>query len=91
MKKIKTELSGYVSGFLGMLGFSLTLPATRIAVSELDPVFVGLGRAVVAAGLSIIVLLITRQSFPSKRFGVAESRYDFIISQTNQINQKAKS
>ena len=55
MKKIKTELSGYVSGFLGMLGFSLTLPATRIAVSELDPVFVGLGRAVVAAGLSIIV------------------------------------
>lgn len=65
---MKTELSGYVSGFLGMLGFSLTLPATRIAVSELDPVFVGLGRAVVAAGLSIIVLLITRQSFPSKRF-----------------------
>ena len=65
---MKTERSGYVSGFLGMLGFSLTLPATRIAVSELDPVFVGLGRAVVAAGLSIIVLLITRQSFPSKRF-----------------------
>ena len=65
---MKTERSGYVSGFLGMLGFSLTLPATRIAVSELDPVFVGLGRAVVAAGLSIIVLLITRQPFPSKRF-----------------------
>lgn len=66
--EMKTELSGYVSGFLGVLGFSLTLPATRIAVSQLDPVFVGLGRAVVAAVLSIIVLLITRQSFPSKRF-----------------------
>ena len=65
---MKRELSGYISGFLGMLGFSLTLPATRIAVSQLDPVFVGLGRAVVAAGLSIIVLLFTRQSLPSRRF-----------------------
>lgn len=65
---MKRELSGYISGFLGMLGFSLTLPATRIAVSQLDPVFVGLGRAVVAAGLSVMVLLFTKQSLPSRKF-----------------------
>jgi len=35
-------------GFLGVLGFSGSLPATRVAVEELDASFVGLGRAVVA-------------------------------------------
>jgi hypothetical protein len=39
------ELTGFVYGFLGVLVFSLTLPATRIAVLGFDPVFVGLGRA----------------------------------------------
>lgn len=64
---MKTEFLGYTYGFLGVLGFSLTLPATRIAVSDLDPVFVGLGRAVVAAGLAVVILLATRQPFPSQR------------------------
>ena len=39
------------SGFIGVLGFSFSLPATRLAVEELDATFVGLGRAVVAAAL----------------------------------------
>ena len=37
------------SAFLGVLGFSFSLPATRLAVEDLDATFVGLGRAVVAA------------------------------------------
>jgi hypothetical protein len=53
-----TELPSFGYGFLGVLIFSLTLPATRIAVSGFDPIFVGLGRAVVAAGLSLILLVI---------------------------------
>lgn len=64
----KQELVGWVYGFLGVLIFSLTLPATRIAVAELDPAFVGLGRAVVAAGLAIVLLTLTRQPVPPKRF-----------------------
>lgn len=48
---------GYWFGCAGILGFSLTLPATRLAVAELDPVFVGLGRAVVAALLAALALL----------------------------------
>ena len=59
---------GFVYGFLGVLVFSLTLPATRIAVSGFDPVFVGLGRAIVAAGLSLVLLVVTRQAIPPVRF-----------------------
>lgn len=64
----KQEWMGFIYGFLGVLVFSLTLPATRIAVSGFDPVFVGLGRAIVAAGLSLILLIATRQTIPPLRF-----------------------
>lgn len=70
MSSIKSsqELIGFGFGFLGVLIFSLTLPATRVAVAELDPIFVGLGRAIVAAGLSLILLLTTRQTIPPWKF-----------------------
>ena len=35
---------GQALGLLAVAGFSLTLPMTRIAVTELSPLFVGLGR-----------------------------------------------
>lgn len=60
----KTELEGLIYGLIGIVVFSLTLPATRIAVADLDPIFVGLGRAIVAAVLALILLLITRQQLP---------------------------
>jgi drug/metabolite transporter (DMT)-like permease len=47
---------GYWFGSAGILGFSLTLPATRLAVAELDPIFVGLGRAVAASLLAALAL-----------------------------------
>lgn len=62
------EFMGFAYGFLGVLIFSLTLPATRVAVSAFDPVFVGLGRAVVAAVLSLVLLVATRQTLPPWRF-----------------------
>jgi drug/metabolite transporter (DMT)-like permease len=61
------ELMGFAYGFLGVVVFSLTLPATRVAVSGFDPVFVGLGRAIIASGLSLILLVVTRQKFPPWR------------------------
>jgi drug/metabolite transporter (DMT)-like permease len=55
-KRFATALGG-----LGVLGFSITLPATRLA----DPAFggwtVGFGRAVPAAVLGAVVLLLMRQ------------------------------
>jgi drug/metabolite transporter (DMT)-like permease len=52
---------GYAWGLLGVLGFSLTLPATRVAVAELPPLFVGLGRELVAAAFAAPLLYVTRQ------------------------------
>jgi len=49
---------------LGVVGFSLTLPATRLAVAELDPTFVGLGRAIIAAALAGISLAMARAPRP---------------------------
>jgi drug/metabolite transporter (DMT)-like permease len=56
--------AGLLFGFLGVLAFSFTLPFTRIAVEQLDPLFIGTGRAIVAAALAAVVLAVTRQRFP---------------------------
>src|SRR3954465_4463292 len=58
------ERAGLWYGLLGVLSFSLTLPATRVAVAYLDPTVVGLGRALVAAALAAILLVATRQRWP---------------------------
>jgi drug/metabolite transporter (DMT)-like permease len=53
-------------GALGVLGFSFSLPATRLAVADLDPTVVGLGRAVVAACLAAALLAIRRERVPAR-------------------------
>lgn len=53
-------------GLLGVVAFSGTLPATRVAVAHLDPVFVGLGRAVVAGLLAALVLRAARTPLPPR-------------------------
>ncbi|MBC8337871.1 MAG: DMT family transporter [Rhodospirillales bacterium] len=61
------ETRGMILGIIGVAGFSITLPATRVAVAGLDPVFVGLGRAVLAAAMAVVILAVTRQSLPARR------------------------
>ena len=51
-------------GLLGVLAFSFTVPFTRVAVDGLSPLFIGSGRAVVAATLAITALAVTRQRLP---------------------------
>jgi len=51
---------------VGVLAFSFSLPATRLAVEDLDPTFVGLGRALVAAALAAALLLIRREAIPAR-------------------------
>ena len=60
-------LSGLVWGLLGVVAFSFTVPFTRVAVGGLSPLFIGPGRAVVAAGLATIALIVTRQRRPRGR------------------------
>lgn len=59
------ESKGMILGILGVISFGLTLPVTRFVVDYMDPVFIGLGRAVVAAIVAALLLLVTKQSFPS--------------------------
>ena len=58
MKTLSIRWQSTIYGTLGVVGFSLTLPATRLAVAELDPTFVGLGRAIIAALIAGIALVI---------------------------------
>jgi drug/metabolite transporter (DMT)-like permease len=54
-------------GGLGVLAFSFSLPATRLAVADLSPVVVGLGRALVAAALAAALLAARREPLPDRR------------------------
>jgi drug/metabolite transporter (DMT)-like permease len=54
-------------GLLGVVVFGLTMPATRAAVLELDPVAITLGRALLAAALAAVTLAIARPQPPARR------------------------
>jgi len=58
---------GLLFGFLGVLAFSFTLPFTRIAAPELGGLFVGIGRALLAASIAIAILLLRRERWPERR------------------------
>ncbi|MER8399873.1 DMT family transporter [Mesorhizobium sp. M1348] len=59
--------SGWVNGFIGVLIFSGSLPATRVAVMDFDPVFVTVARAASAGILGLALLLLFRQKRPERR------------------------
>lgn len=56
----------FLLGFLGVLGFSFTFPATRVAVEQLDATFVGVGRAVIAGALAAALLAIRHEPWPRR-------------------------
>ncbi len=58
---------GWLSGFIGMLIFSGSLPATRVAVAGFDPVFLTSARATVAGLLGLVPLALLRQRRPQGR------------------------
>lgn len=64
-------MAGFWLGVLGVTCFAITLPATRLATGtgahpQLDPVFLTLGRAALAGGLSVFFLLLTRSPWPRR-------------------------
>jgi len=59
--------SGLAWGLLGVTAFSFTVPFTRVAAHDgLSPLFVGAGRAVVAAVLAAVCLVVTSQRLPDR-------------------------
>ena len=57
---------GWINGFLGMLIFSGSLPATRAAVADFDPIFLTVARAGIAGLVALVLLLALRQKRPSR-------------------------
>lgn len=64
---MKRLSGGWASGFIGILIFSGSLPATRLAVVSFDPVFLTVTRASIAGILGIALLLLSRQKIPDRR------------------------
>ena len=64
--KVTESSNGWLNGLLGVIIFSGSLPATRIAVLDLDPIFVTVARASIAGLLALIVLLISKEKLPQK-------------------------
>ncbi len=60
------ETIGLLLGVVGVVIFGATLPATRIAVPFLDPVFLTAGRAAVAGLLAVAVLAVLRRPLPPR-------------------------
>ena len=58
--------SGWINGFIGVAIFAGSLPATRVAVADLDPTFLTCARASIAALLALAMLLALRQPRPAR-------------------------
>ncbi|AJY74692.1 DMT family transporter [Paenibacillus beijingensis] len=63
---MKKTTSGWFNGFLGVLIFSGSLPATRLAVADFDPLFLTVFRAAIAGMLAGALLLVFRQQRPDR-------------------------
>lgn len=61
-------MAGLFWGTVGVVAFSITLPATRIAVEALGAFTVGAGRAVAAALIALLILVLRRERFPRAQF-----------------------
>jgi drug/metabolite transporter (DMT)-like permease len=59
--------AGWGSGLLGVVIFSGSLPATRLAVADVSPLFLTSARALIAALLGALCLLALRQARPTGR------------------------
>ncbi|MDF2231751.1 DMT family transporter [Albimonas sp. CAU 1670] len=57
---------GWGSGLVGVLIFSGSLPATRVAVGGFSPLFLTSARAVIAAALGALLLAALRQARPAR-------------------------
>lgn len=60
------SLQGWLNGLVGVAIFSASLPATRAAVADIDPVFLTLARAAIAGVISLLLLLLTGQRAPGR-------------------------
>ncbi|MEX3777075.1 DMT family transporter [Pseudomonas sp. MYb118] len=59
--------SGWLNGLIGVIIFSGSLPATRVAVLEFDPVFLTVIRATLAGLLALCLLTLFKEKRPTRQ------------------------
>src|SRR5215467_9743584 len=64
--RLSRERLGLVLGFIGVLIFGGTLPATRIAVAAIDPLAVTALRTAIAGLCSLALMIALRRKFPPR-------------------------
>lgn len=60
-------IKGWGSGLLGVIIFSMTLPATRLAIIDFSPIFLTAARAFIAAIVAAAILRLLRQTLPARQ------------------------
>ncbi|RAJ33051.1 DMT family transporter [Pedobacter cryoconitis] len=66
-KLTENNRHGWINGAIGVLIFSGSMPATRVAVLDFGPIFVTVARATIAGLLALCILLIFKEKRPEKR------------------------
>lgn len=67
MNSSSASLSGWLNGLAGVIIFSGSLPATRVAVAEIDPVFLTVARAAIAGVIALALLVVFRSARPGRK------------------------
>ena len=71
-KKLSNENKGFIYGFVGIIIFSITPAATKIALgannNELSPEFITFGRSALAGVLSLAYLFFSRKKIPKLKY-----------------------
>lgn len=63
---VEDRTSGLVNGLLGVIIFAGSLPATRVAVADFDPLFLTFARAAIAGLFGLALLLLFREKPPER-------------------------
>ncbi|MGU9857453.1 DMT family transporter [Pseudomonas sp. LF245] len=66
LNTLDSSTQGWINGFIGVVIFSGSLPATRLAVMEFDPVFLTMIRAAIAAVLGLLLLGLFKEKRPAR-------------------------
>lgn len=67
LNPVASTRSAWLQGFIGVLIFSASLPATRLALQGFSPLFLTAARALLAALCAGLMLIVWRQSRPDTR------------------------
>ena len=66
-RTLENSTGGWINGLIGVVIFSGSLPATRVAVLEFDPLFLTVARATIAAVLALCLLGLFKEKRPARQ------------------------